>query len=269
MCQVKVKKSVEVVRAPHRCNHAIAMFEQDAASELCTAVLQPAPVRGFVDTVLRTPVADLAGVLESFSWSYEKVRAVAAGRLQVSAAWSRRACVRSAQGDFHHWVALFNHFDALFDELLKPRADLALRYDQAEAKADPPFPSSTVVAVLRVTATILENCSNKHLYHSYDVRPHAPTCLRLARLPSFTDVSCVRGQHLTSLLAAPDPDVVAATLQALVAFVRKTHVSSVRWHGNAGLNDRLLALSEGWGGKEEVRIAASAPCAQCPALSSI
>ena len=79
--------------------------------------------------------------------------------------------MRSAQGDFHHWVALFNHFDALFDELVKPRADLALRYDQAEAKADPPFPSSTVVAVLRVTATILENCSNKHLYHSYDVRP--------------------------------------------------------------------------------------------------
>ena len=160
-----------------------------------------------------------------------------------------------AQGDFHHWVALFNHFDVLFDELLKPRADLALRYDQAEAKTDPPFPSSTVVAVLRVTATILENCSNKHLYHSYDVSPHAPTCCCVARLLSLTDDGCVLGQHLTSLLAAPDPDVVAATLQALVAFVRKTHVSSVRWHGNAGLNDRLLALSAGWGGKEEVRIA--------------
>ncbi|KAK9821448.1 hypothetical protein WJX81_000342 [Elliptochloris bilobata] len=172
MCQVKVKKSVEV----------------------------PAPIRNFVDSVLRTPAGDLAGVLETFSWSYEK-------------------------GDFHHWVALFNHFDALFDGLLKPRADLQLSYDQPVAKRDPPFPSSTVVAVLRVTATILENCSNKHLYHSYD--------------------------HLTSLLAAPDPDVVAATLQALVAFVRKTHVSSVRWHGNAGLNDRLLALSQGWGGKEE------------------
>jgi len=67
-------------------------------------------------------------------------------------------------------------------------------------------------------------------------------------------------QHLTSLLAAPDPDVVAATLQALVAFVRKTHVSSVRWHGNTGLNDRLLALSQGWGGKEEARRPANALC---------
>lgn len=94
-----------------------------------------------------------------------------------------------------------------------------------------------------------------------------PACA-WARLPSLTDDIYVRGQHLTSLLAAPDPDVVAATLQALVAFVRKTHVSSVRWHGNAGLNDRLLALSEGWGGKEEVRIAASASRARCPVPSS-
>ena len=60
-------------------------------------------------------------------------------------------------------------------------------------------------------------------------------------------------QHLTSLLAAPDPAVVIATLQTLVAFVRKTHASSVRWHGWPDLNSRLLALSQGWGGKEEVR----------------
>ena len=72
-------------------------------------------------------------------------------------------------------------------------------------------------------------------------------------------------QHLTSLLAAPDPDVVAATLEALVAFVRKTHVSSVRWHGNTGLNDRLLALSQGWGGKEEARHRANALCVQSAA----
>ena len=60
-------------------------------------------------------------------------------------------------------------------------------------------------------------------------------------------------QHLTSLLASPDPAVVTATLQTLVAFVRKTHASSVRWHGWVALNDRLLALAQGWGGKEEVR----------------
>lgn len=59
-------------------------------------------------------------------------------------------------------------------------------------------------------------------------------------------------QHLTMLLAAPDPAVITATLHTLVQFVRKTHASSVRWHGWPDLNSRLLALSQGWGGKEEV-----------------
>ena len=59
-------------------------------------------------------------------------------------------------------------------------------------------------------------------------------------------------QHLSSLLAASDKEVVKATLQTLVAFLRKTHGSSVRWHGSSDLNTRLLALSQGWGVKELV-----------------
>ena len=64
-------------------------------------------------------------------------------------------------------------------------------------------------------------------------------------------------QHLSSLLAAPDKEVVEAALQTLVAFLRKTHGSSVRWHGSSDLNSRLLALSQGWGVKELVSLAAS------------
>lgn len=41
-------------------------------------------------------------------------------------------------------------------------------------------------------------------------------------------------------------------LQALVAFLRKTHHSSVRFHGYPKLNSRLFDLCRGWGGKEEV-----------------
>ena len=59
-------------------------------------------------------------------------------------------------------------------------------------------------------------------------------------------------QHLSSLLAASDKEVVKATLQTLVAFLRKTHGSSVRWHGSSDLSARLLALSQGWGVKELV-----------------
>lgn len=59
-------------------------------------------------------------------------------------------------------------------------------------------------------------------------------------------------QHLSNLLAAPVPEVAAAALQTFQVLVRKTHHTSVRWTPPAGLAQRLLSLSKGWGGKEEV-----------------
>ena len=62
-------------------------------------------------------------------------------------------------------------------------------------------------------------------------------------------------QHLTTLLAAPEEGVVTATLQAFVALVRKTHIASIRYPGGPEQNGRLLALAQGWGGKEQVFLA--------------
>ena len=64
-------------------------------------------------------------------------------------------------------------------------------------------------------------------------------------------------QHLGALLAAPDTSVVLSALHALVAFVRKTHSSSTRLQASPGINVRLLALCQGWGGKEQVCLSAS------------
>ncbi|KAL4856977.1 E3 ubiquitin-protein ligase UPL1 [Chlorella vulgaris] len=163
-------------------------------------------------------------------------------------------------GDVHHWVQLFDHFDAYFDKHLKGRHDLCLDYGEAIAVAapeaaagtsqgvsggasssgavppqqpqqpqqapDPPFPRAAVLSILRVTALILEGCSNKHLYSSYE--------------------------YLSLLLAAPDADVVLATLHALAAFVRKSMSPSTRWNGSEDLNARLMVLAGSWGSGEEV-----------------
>lgn len=56
-------------------------------------------------------------------------------------------------------------------------------------------------------------------------------------------------QHLSSLLACTDADVVEACLQTLAAFLKKTVGKySIR---DAALNSKLFALAQGWGGKEE------------------
>lgn len=65
-------------------------------------------------------------------------------------------------------------------------------------------------------------------------------------------MECLHLQHLTTLLAASDQGVVTATLQAFVALVRKTHIASIRYPGGPEQNARLLALAQGWGGKEQV-----------------
>lgn len=71
------------------------------------------------------------------------------------------------QGDFHHWVDLFDHFDSFFEKFIKSRKDLQLEDDFLHS--DPPFPKPAVLQILRAIRIIVENCTNKHFYSSYEV----------------------------------------------------------------------------------------------------
>ncbi len=73
-----------------------------------------------------------------------------------------------AQGDFCQWVALFNHFEEFFEKHVHNRKSLQLSFDAANA-AEAEFPVADCLAILRVSAVLLENTTNKHLYQSYDV----------------------------------------------------------------------------------------------------
>ncbi|KAK8313240.1 hypothetical protein V6Z12_D01G095700 [Gossypium hirsutum] len=157
----------------------------------------PPKIRSFINSVTSAPLENIEEPLKDFVWEFDK-------------------------GDFHHWVELFNHFDTFFEKHIKPRKDL-----QVEDKffgSDPPFPREAVLQILRVIRLVLDNCTNKHFYSSYE-------------------------QHLSSLLASTDADVVEACLQTLAAFLKKTIGKySVR---DASLSSKLFALAQGWGGKEE------------------
>ncbi|KAG9448576.1 hypothetical protein H6P81_008541 [Aristolochia fimbriata] len=157
----------------------------------------PPKIKAFISSVTAVPLESIEEPLKGFIWEFDK-------------------------GDFHHWVDLFNHFDSFFEKHIKPRKDLHL--EDNILGADPPFPREAVLQILRVIRIILENCTNKHFYSSYE-------------------------QHLSSLLASTDADVVEASLQTLAAFLKKTiGKCSIR---DASLNSKLFAFSQGWGGKEE------------------
>ena len=69
-------------------------------------------------------------------------------------------------------------------------------------------------------------------------------------------VSCL--QALCTCLAAPMPEVVLETLKTLVAYVRRSHSSSIRFQGFQGLSGRLAAYAQSWGSREEVHLPAGA-----------
>ncbi|CAA0815395.1 E3 ubiquitin-protein ligase UPL1, partial [Striga hermonthica] len=157
----------------------------------------PSKIKSFINHVTAAPLQNIEETLKNFSWQFDK-------------------------GDFHHWVDLFNHFDTFFEKYIKPRKDLQLEDNFLES--DPPFPRDAVLQVLRVIRVILENCTNKHFYVSYE-------------------------HHLSSLLASTDADVVEACLQTLAAFLKKSIGKYVI--RDASLNSRLFSFAQGWGGKEE------------------
>ncbi|KAL0443272.1 UNVERIFIED_CONTAM: E3 ubiquitin-protein ligase UPL1 [Sesamum latifolium] len=117
----------------------------------------PPKIKAFINNVTATPLENIEEPLKSFSWEFDK-------------------------GDFHHWVDLFNHFDTFFEKFIKPRKDLQLEENFLEA--DPPFPRDAVLQILRVIRVILENCTNKHFYSSYE--------------NVFPGILCVRAQKVVS-----------------------------------------------------------------------
>ncbi|MFS7928960.1 putative HECT domain, ubiquitin interacting, UBA-like superfamily, armadillo-like helical [Helianthus anomalus] len=157
----------------------------------------PPKIKSFINGVIAVPLENIEEPLKSFFWDFDK-------------------------GDFHHWVDLFNHFDTFFEKYIKPRKDLQL--DDGFLDSDPPFPREAVLQILRVVRMILDNCTNKHFYSSYE-------------------------HHLSSLLASTDADVVEACLQTLSSFLRKSigkHIAR-----DTSLSSKLFAFAQGWGGKDE------------------
>lgn len=174
--------------------------------------------------MLGTPLDRIAEALAGFKWEYEKVPWSSGSSGQCRHAESRAqrspsdwtgalpACL-CTQGDVHHWIPLLDHFDAFFEQYVAPRPDLKLVYDGEEP---PPFPTDDVLAVLGVTTAVLEHCSNKHLYNSYEARYSADdSATAPAALPPLQQQQLRHRGACPSQLAAdawrPPPPVRCST----------------------------------------------------------
>ena len=132
---------------------------------------QPQKIRSTISSITSVALENIQEPLKDFVWEFDKVWF---SNLLIDALHCTE-CIKYlihllqnfAQGDFHHWIDLFNHFDSFFEKFIKPRKDLQVEDNFLEA--DPPFPRDAVLQILRVTRIISENCTNKHFYSSYEV----------------------------------------------------------------------------------------------------
>ncbi|KAF9277395.1 hypothetical protein BGZ68_009323 [Mortierella alpina] len=122
------------------------------------------------------------------------------------------------RGDLFHWVAVLNRFDDILDNLCKSH----------DMKKPQPKPFSAqdkqlTLAILDFSRLLLESCTNRNLYASYE--------------------------HLNYLLHARDLEVVESCLRLLLRPAQRHSAQRSARSIFSVSQDRLLALSHSWGSK--------------------
>jgi E3 ubiquitin-protein ligase HUWE1 len=79
--------------------------------------------------------------------------------LQQSPTW------RFPRGDLHGWIPVLDHFDSILENLIDEHQIARL-----QTKAFSPKAKGLVLEILKFQRLLLENCTNRKLFSSYDVR---------------------------------------------------------------------------------------------------
>ncbi|KAF9918729.1 hypothetical protein BX616_006259 [Lobosporangium transversale] len=155
----------------------------------------PLPIRNLIKTLKECPEAEIANHIEATpEWT-----------------WPR--------GDLFHWVGVLNRFDEILETLCK-------RYDmkKPQSKVMTPGDWRLTIAMLTFSRLLLENCTNRNLYASYE--------------------------QLNDLLNARDLDILESCLRLLLRPAQRHSAQRSARSIFTVSQDKLLALAHSWGSKE-------------------
>ncbi|XP_064415282.1 E3 ubiquitin-protein ligase HUWE1 isoform X2 [Latimeria chalumnae] len=137
--------------------------------------------------------------------------------LQQIKTWNIGKC------ELYHWVDLLDRFDGILSDAGQTMENMSwmLVCDRPENEQL----KSLLLAVLNFTALLIEYSFSRHLYSSIE--------------------------HLTTLLASSDMQVVLAVLNLLYVFSKRSnYITRLGSEKRTPLLSRLQHLAESWGGKE-------------------
>ncbi|KAG0268219.1 hypothetical protein BGZ95_002557, partial [Linnemannia exigua] len=155
----------------------------------------PLPIRTLIKTLKESPEAELAAHIEATpEWT-----------------WPR--------GDLFHWVGVLNRFDEILDTLCKTH-DMK----KPQPKEFSPTDRRLTLAILSFSRLLLESCTNRNLYASYE--------------------------QLNDLLNTRDLDILESCLRMLLRPAQRHSAQRSARSIFTVSQDRLLALAHSWGSKE-------------------
>ncbi|KAI8810926.1 hypothetical protein BJ742DRAFT_675473 [Cladochytrium replicatum] len=128
------------------------------------------------------------------------------------------------KSDMYNWIPVLNRFDGILETVVE---SCGLKGIQKR-----PFTSDekpTVLAILKISRLLWENCNNRNLYNSFE--------------------------HLTDLLQTTDLDVLDATLKLLLKPAQRVGNQRSLRATFLTAQDRLLTLAQHWAMTEHISLA--------------
>lgn len=138
------------------------------------------------------------------------------------------------RGDLHYWVHVLNRFDSILEETCRD-------YDLHKLQINEftPLRKRILRAILKFSRMLVENCTSRKLYASYEVSE------RWIQVVPPTLAHILILQHLNNLLMTRDVDILEATLRLMLRFAQQQNSQ----HPKAELvpsHDKLATLAVTW-----------------------
>lgn len=157
--------------------------------------------------------ADCKGLIDRLTSTNNKTEFL--NELQRIETWTYGKC------ELLHWIDVLDLCDEVLEAAaIRPQSKWALAVDGGDDKL-----KELVLWTLHFTTLLIEHSFSRHLYSSME--------------------------HLTTLLASSDLDVVLAVLNLLYMFSKRSNfIARLAVEKRSGLLKRLTHLAAGWGGRD-------------------
>ncbi|WVW86319.1 hypothetical protein I302_108361 [Kwoniella bestiolae CBS 10118] len=152
----------------------------------------PPDVVALAESIVKAPEDDLTQILQTFdSWKYPR-------------------------GDLHTWVDVLDRFDSILTELCK-----SYELNKIQTNDFTPKTKDLILQILRVQRLLMENCTSRKLFASYD--------------------------HLADLLHTSDLEVLQSAIFVILRPAQQYANTTPFEHAHRhAILHRLLTLSKGW-----------------------